>query len=214
LFLDGLVVCSFIGFPFAQIFEASLRSWGGQAAHCLAFVRLLHTALNNVHRMCPDELRAIGTKAIKMGHAYLGAIMQVLDENIRVVVMQKFGQLAQQVLNSKRRAQALRALRALRALNQSQCKRLLFIRGLCSQVNLHYSCFFPFDLSTSTPPLWSATTWSCASSKQRLASHRPSCERRVSSQRMPTARPSPSTHESIHSPLPSARSTKYEVRMP
>jgi hypothetical protein len=72
-----------------SIFEASLKSHTGQAAHCMAFIRLLNSALYNVHRLCPEEQKTIGERILKHGQAYIGSIIQIMDECIRAVVIQK-----------------------------------------------------------------------------------------------------------------------------
>ena len=62
-----------------QCFKLSLQGKDGQQAYSLAYVKTLHSALHNVHRLCPEEQIPIGRDIVNTADALLKALTAKLE---------------------------------------------------------------------------------------------------------------------------------------
>ena len=69
-----------------QIFQRSLQGKNGQPGHCIAFVRLLNTALENVHPYYPEEQKTIGQHAMRITQDYLKQLTAAVDDKIYITL--------------------------------------------------------------------------------------------------------------------------------
>jgi len=59
-----------------QQLQSMLKSVNGQPLHVVAMLRLCTLAMDNVHRMCPEEQRLIGFQSVKLAEVFLAQIKQ------------------------------------------------------------------------------------------------------------------------------------------
>ena len=63
-----------------QCFQQSLQGKDGQQAYSLSYVKTLHSALHNVHRLCPEEQNPIGRDIVSLADSLLKALTAKLED--------------------------------------------------------------------------------------------------------------------------------------
>lgn len=65
--------------------ELSLQAKSGQSECCMGFMHVLHDALHNVHRICPEEQAVIGKEAATQADKFLRQIIVSAEKMIKQV---------------------------------------------------------------------------------------------------------------------------------
>ena len=61
------------------LLQSSLSGFQGQPAYVMSIVRLVHSALDNVHRICPEEQISIGRRSVELTEEYLGMVSRYVE---------------------------------------------------------------------------------------------------------------------------------------
>lgn len=62
-----------------QLLQTMMQSVMGQPRHCVAVLKLCSAALENVHQICPEEQKLLGTQAAKTAEIYLAHICSSVE---------------------------------------------------------------------------------------------------------------------------------------